>query len=469
MLISFVCQISQLDKTKTLARKDPNIGNLRIGSNHVFYPVLATTISAIAFAGYWFTYLGPIFSSTYPPARRTMRISTNSRSGFIACVSVFAMFVAGCIQQPEDGVDLEARLQAELDALRQEYGFPGATAALALADGATVTAATGLADVESEVPMSPSSRMLAASIGKTFVSATVLGLAQEERIDLDSTISRWLGEAPWFERLPNHDTITVRQLLTHRSGLPNHVDTPAFAEAFATNWDQPGTPVAPPDLIEFVLDEPAVFAAGEGWSYTDTGYILLGMVIEASTTDTFYSEVERRFLGPLGLDETSPSDHKDLPGLAAGYMAPNNRFQLPAKTLLDDGRMAWNPAIEWTGGGFVTTSRDLVAWAKALFEGRAMDGPYLDELLRGAPVSDEAPSVRFGAGVAIRDTGPIGPWYSHGGWIPGYVSSLRYYPEHRAAIAFQINTDIGMVDDSTDLYEQMAARLEQLAAAPADD
>ncbi len=392
-----------------------------------------------------------------------------ARVFLFACVSLTGTLIIGCSPASDDSPDATTQFQEKLDALRQEYGFPGATAAYALADGTTGIVATGLADLESEMPMRPSSRMLAASIGKTFVSATVLGLAQEGKLGLDDPVSRWLDNAPWFGRLPNRDSMTIRHLLTHRSGLANHVDTPAFAQAFSDNWHKPGTPIGPTQLVEFVLDEPALFAAGEGWSYTDTGYVLLGMVVEAVTGRDFYHEVENRFLGPLGLDRTAPSNRHELPGLAAGYMAVDNPFGLPMKTLLENGRMAWNPAIEWTGGGFVSNSRDLVIWAKALFEGRAMDGAYIDELLRGAPISDDTPDVRFGAGVAIRTSGPIGAWYSHGGWIPGYVSSLRYYPELRVAIAFQINTDIGIVDDSTALYEDMAARLEQVfAAGPAN-
>ena len=128
------------------------------------------------------------------------------------------------------------------------------------------------------------------------------------------------------------------------------------------------------------------------------------------------------------------------------------------------GRMAWDPSVEWTGGGVVSNSHDLAVWAKALFEGRAMSGPYLDDLLRGEPIGDEAAGLRFGAGIAMRDRGTLGPWYSHGGWIPGYSSSFRYYSEHRVAIVFQINTDIGIFDDSTDLYGVMATRLEEIVA-----
>ena len=383
---------------------------------------------------------------------------------FVTGILLLAAAGVGCDSRSEDHSDPTTLFQEELDALREEFGFPGATAAYVLSDGTTGVVATGLADIETEAPMRPSSRMLAASIGKTFVSATILGLAQEGKLDLDARVSQWLGDEPWFPRLPNHDDITIRHLLTHRAGLTNHVDTAAFAAAFASNWSLPGRPFEPEQLVEFVLDEPALFVAGEGWSYTDTGYILLGMIIEAVSERSYYEEVEDRFLSPLNLELTSASDRRDLPGLAAGYMSGDNQFRLPAKTLQDNGHMAWHPAVEWTGGGLVSNSLDLVVWAKALFEGAAMEGPYLDELLRGEPISSEAPNVRFGAGVAIRDEGPLGAWYSHSGWIPGYTSSMRYFPERRAAIAFQINTDIGIVDDSTELYGEMAARLERVIA-----
>ena len=387
-----------------------------------------------------------------------------ARVTFVSCMSVLAVLGVACQPASQDHLDPATLFQNELDDLRREFGFPGATAAYALSDGTTGVVATGFADIETKAPMRPTSRMLAASIGKTFVSATILGLAQDGRLDLDDPVSRWLGDSPWFDRLPNHDSITIRHLLTHRAGIANHVDAPAFVDAFATNWMKPGKPFEPEHLVEFVLDEPALFAAGEGWSYSDTGYILLGMVIEDVTDRSYFDEVEDQFIGPLNLVRTSPADRRDLPGLAAGYMADDNPFGLPAKTLLGSGSMAWHPAVEWTGGGLVSNSLDLVNWAKALFEGKAMDGPYLDELLRGAPISGEVQDVRFGAGVAIHDSGPIGAWYSHGGWIPGYTSSLRYYPAQRAAIAFQNNTDIGIVDDSTALFEEMAARLEQVVA-----
>jgi len=366
---------------------------------------------------------------------------------------------ATCHRAPADALPLKARFQSELDALHEQYRFPGATAAYILSDGTVEVFATGLADVELGIPMGPQSRMLAASIGKTFVGATVVALAQENALDLDDPISKWLGERPWFSRLPNHDLITLRQLLTHSSGIANHVDEEDFVHAFRENWRAPTNAFPPEDLVAFVLDRPPLFEAGEGWRYSDTGYLLVGLIIEEVTGHSYYEEVTRRFLVPLRLTLTTPSDRLELPGLAAGYMAPDNDLGLPPRTTLRPDVMAWHPGLEWTGGGLVSNSKDLVVWAKALFEGRAMEGHYLEALLQSVPISDDDPDTRYGVGVAIHENGPLGPTYGHGGWIPGYSSSLRYYPGHGVAIAFQINTDIGIVDGSTPVVEDMETRL----------
>lgn len=358
--------------------------------------------------------------------------------------------------------DLAQVFQAALDDAQHQYGFPGATAAYILPDGTVGVAATGLADIEAGIPITARSRMLAASIGKTFVGAMAIAFAQEGLLDLDVPISQWLSDRPWFSRLPNHADITLRQLLTHTSGLPDHVHLDRFAVAVARRWQEPGNPFPPESLLEFVLDQPALFEAGEGWAYSDTGYILAGLVLEAATGRRYYDEVQDRFLTPLELTLTSPSDRRFLPELAAGYMADNNPFELPRKTTTADGVMAWHPGFEWTGGGLVSHSRDLARWGAALFGGNAMPGPYLDELLNAVSISPDTDAIQYGSGIGIYRTSPFGPVYGHGGWIPGYSSSLRYYPDSEVAIAFQLNTDIGIVDDTTPVMQDLEIRLAEI-------
>ncbi len=353
-------------------------------------------------------------------------------------------------------------LKHELDRLQSQYGFPGITVAYVLPDGTVGEVASGLADVETREPMTTKSRMLAASIGKSFVAATVVALSKEGRLNLDDPLSCWLSDRSWYARLPNSETITLRHLLTHSAGLPDHVYTTIFLQSFFQRRLDDSGSFLPELLIECILDQAPLFEAGEGWAYTDTGYILLGLVIEAATGNSYYEELECRFLNLLNLEKTSPSDRPTLPGLVAGYTAQEGVFGLPRKTIDESGTMVWNPVIEWTGGGLVSTSRDLAVWAKLLYEGNAMPGDYLSDLLQSVAAGDEELGVRYGAGVLIRQKGPLGPKWGHGGVIPGYISSMRYYPKFKVAIAFQINTDSFASENRMELVSDMEHRLAEV-------
>lgn len=374
----------------------------------------------------------------------------------IACAAI----LTGCANPP--ATDRATQFQAEIDDIRRQFGFPGITAAYVLSDGTSGSAASGLADTEAKIPMSANSRMLAASTGKSFVAALCIALALEGRLALDEPVSRWLGHYDWFERLPNHASITLRHLLTHSAGLPDHVHMKAFEAAFAKEWRALNNPFPPQRLVKFILDKHALFPAGQGWAYSDTGYILAGLVIEEATGHTYYNEIRERFLKPLGLLDTSPADRRDLERLAQGYMDPDNPFGLPARTLDENQNMYWHPGIEWTGGGLVSTSRDLAHWGAALFTGKAISGEYLSELLRSVAIDPKNTGARYGVGVAITTSDHFGPVYGHAGWIPGYISSFRYYPNSGITIALQINTDIGLIGSDEDVLGIIEERMMQV-------
>lgn len=355
---------------------------------------------------------------------------------------------------------LNQLIRKELTSLRHLYNFPGASCTYILPDGKIDTIAIGMADVEKNMRMMPHTRMLAASIGKSFVAATILQLAGQGQLNLEDKISKWLGDYPWFSRLPNHSSITVRHLLNHSSGLPDHVHMPAFIEAFSYQGES-GNLFQPESLITFVLDHQALFEPGHGWKYTDTGYILLGLIIETVAQNSYYSELERRFLSPLNLKETGPSNKRKLSRLAAGYTMVNNTYHLPSKSLDQSDEMAWNPVIEWTGGGLISSSKDLAVWAKLLFEGHAMEEEYLADLLKRVFI-EKGSDHYYGSGVTISDKDSFGVAYGHFGIIPGYTSCMRYFPEHKVTFAFQINTDVGIADHSTKLLEEMIESLSNM-------
>lgn len=350
-------------------------------------------------------------------------------------------------------------LGAVLEEFRIAHGVPGIAAALVLDDGRIVAAAAGLADRETGRPMTPETPMLAASIAKTFVAAAVLSLEAAGLLDVDARLADYLGGEPWFPGLPNAGHITLRHLLTHRSGLPDHVADAGFASAFAVRAAADSPPFTAEQLVAFVVGDEPLFEAGAGWSYSDTGYVLLGLVMESVTGERWYRVVEERLLTPLELIHTRPSNGKALPGLAAGYTAPDNPFGLPVKSVDAAGRMVWNPAVEHAGGGFVSTAVDLARWGHALFRGSALSPAVRARMLESYPRSTATPDRRYGAGVSVDTASPFGPVYGHAGWIPGYVSSLRHYPRAGVTVAFQINSDVGLADGADSPVAELERRL----------
>jgi D-alanyl-D-alanine carboxypeptidase len=331
--------------------------------------------------------------------------------------------------------DLIAKLQGKFLELRSQTQFPGANVGVVMPDGRSMSVSVGYADLEAGTGMLPQHRMLAGSIGKTFVSAVTLQLVEGRKLGLDDKIETWLGKEPWFDRLPNARSITLRMLMNHSSGIPEHVLNPDFLK---TLREQPDKVWKPEELVAYILDARPLFEAGQGWSYADTNYILVGMIFERVTGKTVYGEVDRRILKPLKLKETSPSDSRVIAGLIPGYVAVGSPFGFEGRTI-KDGKFVINPQMEWCGGGFVSTAEDLAKWAKALYEGKLLRPFTLNWLLDAVPART-GPGDKYGLGVQVRET-PWGVSYGHGGWFPGYLSEVEYFPKHKIALAVQFNTD----------------------------
>jgi len=317
-----------------------------------------------------------------------------------------------------------------LEQLRAKAGFPGANFAFVLPDGAGASVSVGVSDIVSQRPLVSTDLMLAGSVGKTFVAATMLQLAQEGKVSLDDKIERWFKDDAWFKRLPNATSVTVRMLLNHSSGIPDQ-DSTKLGKAIRANPDRSWNPE---ELIAFVLGKKPLFAAGEDYSYADTNYLMAGMIIERITEQTLYREVTRRFLKPLNLAHTIPQEGRVISGLINGYTS-DAAIAGPKGAMIVDGKFTFNPQCEWAGGGFASTAEDLAHWAKALYEGQLIEQPYFDQMLTGIKAT-----IRYGLGVVIGE-GAWGKSYGHDGEFPGYISAMEYFPRYRVAVAIQFNTD----------------------------
>ena len=322
--------------------------------------------------------------------------------------------------------------------MQKEGLFPGATLGIVLKDGTELAFASGWDDVEAGVPMKPGGRMFSGSAGKTFVAAVALQLVQEGKLDLDKKVVEYLGEKFWYPRLPNHDELTVRMIMTHTGGLPRYVFKEAFIEQLI---ESPDRVWKPEELLAFVFEDPPVHPAGKGWSYSDTDYIVLGMILEKVTGTDFYSELQRRILDPFALKGTSPSNSRRLAGLVTGYTGDKiPPFNLPGK-LPVKGVYPINPQFEWCGGGLITNSLDMARWAKILYEGRVFSEKILKEMLAPLDFRSGLPAEQgYGLGVMVFKW-PSGLVYGHGGIFPGYQTHMSYFPKWGIGVAIQVNAD----------------------------
>ncbi len=331
--------------------------------------------------------------------------------------------------------ELARRIQLRFLDLRKEAEFPGANIGIAWGNGKAMGVSIGYSELESDKALKPTDLMLAGSIGKTFVAAVTLQLVEDGQLDLDDKIEKWLGKEAWFTRLPNAKEITLRMLMNHTSGIPEHVLNKDFLNALR---EQPDKVWKPEELIAYILDSKPHFEAGKGWSYADTNYILVGMIFERVSGKTVYGEVGQRILSKLKLKETVPSDNRMIVGLIPGYSQVGSPFGFEGRTITD-GKFIINPQMEWCGGGFASTAQDLARWAKLLYEGKVVDRLSVEEMLQAIPART-GKGDKYGLGVQVRES-EWGLSYGHGGWFPGYLSEMEYFPQYKAAIAVQFNTD----------------------------
>ncbi len=365
--------------------------------------------------------------------------------GLLACFLAVAVCVAAAYPQAAGSVitpaSLDARIQKRLEELHANGEFPGVVVGYVLPDGRSGAAAAGFSDKEAKIPMRPGDRMFSGSVGKTYVAAVAFQLMQEGKFGLDDLVAKWLGKEPWFARVPNAGQLTVRMLLGHTGGVPEYYDKPSFNAQIKANlykvWK-------PEELIAHILDLPPANVAGAAYSYADTNYLLLGMIIEKATGKTYYAELKRRILKPCKLKNTEPSVKPRLRGLIPGYSTLGRQlFGFGDEKTVKDGLYAFNPQMEWTGGGLISNAEDLARWVRIYVGGDVVPASLRREMTKVTfPMGPNPNAMRYGLGIIISQT-PFGPALGHSGFMPGYLTEMYYLPEKKLALALQFNTDNG--------------------------
>lgn len=326
-----------------------------------------------------------------------------------------------------------------VDQLVEQNELPGLNFSLIDAEGNQENYSSGMADIEENRLLTPDHVLFSGSIGKTYAVAILLHLVDAGKVGLKDKFIAYFPELDWLTLLPNIQAITVEMLLEHTSGLPRYVMKEAVWDSLFHNPDKIWNYQ---ERMSFIFNDEPVHAAGKGWSYSDSNYILLGMLIEKITGNNYYDEVNSRLLIPCELTNTYPSIKRDLPHLPSGYSDLPEMFRMPDK-VVSDGRYVFNPQMEWTGGGMASTTADLASWAKYYYKG----GLFSDSLTNQVVTPNEVATaidegLAYGMGSFIYTT-TQGKLYGHTGFVPGFTSIFGYFPDRNIAVALQINCDWG--------------------------
>jgi D-alanyl-D-alanine carboxypeptidase len=279
----------------------------------------------------------------------------------------------------------------------------------------------GVRDTATGVPMSPKLYMRIGSVTKTFTVTALLQLVDQGKVSLDDPISKYV------DGVIEGDRITLRQLATMRSGLVNYTVTEPFDHALTENPYQAWTP---PQLLAFSIGGPLEFQPGEGFRYSNTNTILLGLVIEKVSGQPIGDYMAAHIMRPLGMRQTSFPASTEFPRPHAhGYTRPT-----PTTPVTD--ATAWNPTWTWSAGQMISTLADLHRWAPVLVTGKGVLSPGIARE-RAASVAGPANPITYGIGLF-----QAGGWVGHNGSLPGYQTLTLYRPETKTTIVAFINSDV---------------------------
>ncbi len=309
---------------------------------------------------------------------------------------------------------------AKLDAVAKAYadkkGFMGSV--LVAKGGAVLLEKSyGMADIEWDVPNTPDAKFRLGSITKQFTATAILQLQERGKLSVDDPIAKYVENAPAAWK-----GITIHHLLTHTSGIPSYTDFPEFQKP---NFMR--VPLSPLEIVMLSKDKPLDFQPGENWKYDNTGYVLLGYIIEKVTGEKYGDYLQKNVFGPLDMKDSGYDRTETvLRHRAGGYHWDNNRH-------VNAGFI--DMSLPHAAGSLYSTVRDLYRWDRSLYTEKVLSKKSLDRMF--TPVKND-----YGYGWVIthaQGRTRIG----HGGGINGFSTVIIRYPEADAAVIVLSNVDNG--------------------------
>ena len=314
----------------------------------------------------------------------------------------------------------------------EKFEIPGIAAYIKLDRQAPFIAAAGVSNLESGQALKDTDQFRIYSVTKSFTALITLQLVEEGVLSLDDSVDKWLP-ASVVGGVPNHEQMTIRQLLSHSSGVYDYFGSeiegisPFAAQLLASpdHW------YTPQELIDFSAQFPPYFAPGKGATYSNTGYVMLGLIIEAATGNNIEDEMHARIIEPLGLTST----YFETPETPANYVTGYH--------LMEDGELLnvsgsnSNNSYAWAAGGIISNIHDVGRFADALFSGELLQPDSYTEMFTFIPDSN-IEGKYWGLGVARRDV-PVGQVYAATGEAAGYEAKIVRLPDQNVTVIALFN------------------------------
>ncbi|PEJ06795.1 D-alanyl-D-alanine carboxypeptidase [Bacillus toyonensis] len=305
-----------------------------------------------------------------------------------------------------------------------QLGYPGILANISKG-GKTWSYAAGIADVRTKKPMKADFRFRIGSVTKTFIATVLLQLSGENRLNLDDSIEKWL---PGVIQGNGYDgnQITIRQILNHTSGIADYMNSKDF-DIMDTKKSYTAE-----EFVKMGISLPPEFAPGKGWSYSNTGYVLLGILIEKVTGNSYAEEIENRIIEPLDLSNTFlPGNSSVIPGTkhARGYIQLDGASELKDVTYINPGS---------SDGDMISTADDLNKFFSYLLSGKLLKEQQLKEMLTTVPTDREG--MGYGLGIVeFKLPNGVSVW-GHRGSVLGFSTFVGGTLGGKHTLAVNLNS-----------------------------
>ncbi|AFY31232.1 serine hydrolase [Calothrix sp. PCC 7507] len=283
----------------------------------------------------------------------------------------------------------------------------------------------GLANVEHAVSASENTVYEIASIGKTFTATVTMMLVESGEILLDEPVSHYLDNLPlaW-------QSVTIKQILSHQSGIPSYTDAPNY-------WEITRLDLSKSEILALVSDLPLKFPPGEFSAYDNTGYYLLGLMLEKVTGQSYGDLLAERIFTPLGMNATMMNHPRDIvPNRSAGYRLLNNKLV---------NKPYYSPSVTYSAGGQISSIADMVKWEQGLYGATLLKQSTLDVMWSPHPPNrgNDWEKLRYVAGLGWWVLNYDGRQVvGHNGSILGFASNITRFIDDKITVILLCNLDV---------------------------